>query len=177
MRNLYGPSLVEGQATATVIFKELTTGQATPAEPDPATGRFRIMLPEGKYSVHSADVTLSRTFLPGASYTIDLRPEKTLDFDISATASGKGGLIIKVSARGSGNHHFSIRTDNLVLTGAHAPGPPASAATGPRKELNLSPGRSGIVEWPASILSKDEPWVLVVIPDDDLSQRQELTGN
>ncbi len=54
MRNLYGPSLVEGQSVAAVVCKEAVTGQEFTAEPDPVTGQFRIMLPEGKYSVRSA---------------------------------------------------------------------------------------------------------------------------
>jgi hypothetical protein len=181
MRNLYGPSLVEGKATATVVFKERTTGQEIRTEPDPATIRFRIMLPEGEYTVRSEDESLHRSFLPGASYYLDLRPGKPLDFGVTASTSDKGAratsttadkgraaspdkkrITIRVTARGTGAHHFSIRTDNILLSGA-------------RKELVLQPGRTGAVEWQATILSKDTPWVVVVIPDDDLSQRQELT--
>jgi hypothetical protein len=181
MRNLYGPSLVEGKATATVVFKERTTGQEIRTEPDPATIRFRIMLPEGEYTVRSEDESLHRSFLPGASYYLDLRPGKPLDFGVTASTSDKGAratsttadkgraaspdkkrITIRVTARGTGTHHFSIRTDNILLSGA-------------RKELVLQPGRTGAVEWQATILSKDTPWVVVVIPDDDLSQRQELT--
>lgn len=194
MRNLYGPSLVEGQAATTVLFKERTTGQEITAEADPATRRFRIMLPEGQYTIRSAAPTpgsatqlsepaarmpepaaptLTRTFLPGASYNLDLRPGKALDFEISASTTNKGGLIIKITAHGTGNHHFSIRVDNLVLSSnANVLGAPGS-----RKELILQSGKTGTIEWPATIRSGNEPWVLVVIPDDDLSQRQELTGN
>lgn len=209
MRNLSGPSLVQGQAAATVVFKENTTGQEIMAEPDPTTMHFRVMLPEGQYTIRSKDDaaipstadaiirpkddapkvdTLHRTFLPGATYYIDLRPGKTMDFEISSSPSKKEGLTIKVIARGTGTHHFNIRVDNLVLAGRSGspdiagrsgPSNPRGAARRtptPRKELTLQPGHPSTVEWQASILSRDTPWVIVVIPDDDLSQRQELTG-
>jgi glycosyl hydrolase family 9/cellulase-like Ig domain-containing protein len=195
MRNLYGPSLVEGQAAAAVLFKERTTGQEILAEPDPATMRFRIMLPEGQYTIRPTDkaatqstanatiqskdeapqnATLHRTFLPGATYYLDLRPGKTMDFDISSSVSKKGVLTIKATARGTGAHHFNIRVDNLVIAGLSAPA--GAQALGSTKGLTLQPGRTGTVEWQATILSRDTPWVIVVIPDDDLSRRQELTG-
>jgi hypothetical protein len=44
-----------------------------------------------------------------------------------------------------------------------------------RKDLNLQPGKTGVVTWTASVVSRDIPWVLVVVPDDDLAERKELT--
>jgi hypothetical protein len=180
MRNLYGPSLVRGQAAATVVFKEKTTGQEILAEPDPATNHFSIMIPEGDYSVFSQSnlapsgdrsplppnqVSLNRTFLPGATYFIDLRPGKPVNFTLAASTGANGELIIKLTATGSGVYHFSIRTDNLSLTGKS-----------PDKQLTLLPGQPATIEWRASVTSGETPWVIVVFPDDDLSQRQELTG-
>jgi hypothetical protein len=164
MRDLSGPALVEGQADTAVVFKELTTGQVIVTEPNRVTRRFRILLPEGKYAVSCNGEEQNQTFLPAATYNLDLRPSKAVSFEISALRSGKGEVIIKVSAHGSGSHHFSIRTDNLTLPN-------------PRKELILQPGQTGKLEWHVTISSPDTPWVAVVIPDDDLSQRKELTGS
>jgi hypothetical protein len=204
MRNLSGPSLVEGLASAAVVFRERTTGQEIGTAPDPATGRFRIMVPEGQYtitsdlpsqdghssaqasSVHTSDpqaASLTRTFLPGASYSLDLRPGKSPDFEVSSRSTSNGGVTITLTARGSGPHHFSIRMDNLLLSGRHRNNPALSnpnagapPPTASRRELILQPGQAGTAEWQATILSKDTPWVIVVIPDDDLTQRKELTG-
>jgi hypothetical protein len=211
MRNLYGPSLVQGQAAATVVFREKTTGQEILAEPDPATNRFSIMIPEGDYTVSSpgdrsissssprgqstlspsADrspfppnsAALDRTFLPGATYFIDLRPGKSVNFTLSSSIGTNGDLTIKLTATGSGTHHFSIRTDNLAFTGKSratgtsnsSPGTPNSS-NGPDKQLTLLPGQPATIEWRASVTSADTPWVIVVFPDDDCPQRQELTG-
>jgi hypothetical protein len=174
MRNLYGPSLVHGQAASTVVFKEKTTGQEILAEPDPGTNRFSIMIPEGDYTVSSSgdrsplppnQVTLDRSFLPGATYFLDLRPGKSVNFTLSSSTGANGDLIIKLTATGTGVHHFSIRTDNLGFAGKS-----------PDKHLALLPGQPATIEWRASITSADTPWVIVVCPDDDRSQRQELTG-
>ncbi len=163
MRDLAGPALVEGQADATVEFREAGHGQRSEVQPDIATGHFRIMLAEGKYTVRCRGQEQTRTFLPGAAYNVDLRPGKALDFDVSKEASTAREVTIRVSARGSGAHRFALRVDNLTVSGADS-------------EVTLRPGVAGTLEWRARIASPDTPWVAVVFPDDDLAQRKELTG-
>jgi hypothetical protein len=163
MRDLAGPALVQGQADAAIEFQENTGGQRTEVQPDLSTGHFRVMLPEGKYTVRCRGQEQTRTFLPGAAYSLDLRPGKALDFDVSKETSASREVTIRVSARGSGSHRFALRVDNLTLSGAE-------------RELTMRPGAAGTVEWRARIASADTPWVAVVVPDDDLSQRKELTG-
>ena len=163
MTDLSGPALVEGQANASVEFKEITTGQKVTVEPNLSTMRFRAMLPEGKYIVRCSGQEQSQTLLPAGTYNLDLRPEKSLSFTITKSITAKGELVIKIHASGMGAHHFNLRTDNLTLSGQ-------------RKELVLKPGQAGELEWHASISSKDTPWVAVIVPDDDLSQRKEITG-
>ena len=174
MRDLSGPALVEGQASAVVEFKEVTTGQQIMVEPDGPTGRFRTMLPEGKYTVRSNGQEQVRTFLPTGSYTLDLRPERALDFEVSNagnTEKGtKGEVTIKLIARGNGTHLFSLRTDNLSQKGNS---PTAGTLT---KELVLKPGQPATIEWKVRITVPDEPWTAVIVPDGDLSQHKELVG-
>ena len=163
MTDLAGPALVEGQATSAVEFKGTTYGQPVVVKPDLSSGRFRVMLPEGTYSVRCQREAQKRTFLPGASYTLDLRPGRVLDFLVNWEKSGTGEVTMKVSARGIGSHRFSIRTENLTLSETE-------------KQLTLQAGEEGILTWRATIGSQDTPWVAVVVPDDDLSQRKELMG-
>jgi hypothetical protein len=163
MRDLFGPALVEGQANSAVVFKELNTGQETMIAPDPVAMRFRAFLAEGKYIVRYNGEEQPQTILPGETYNLDLRPGKALSYEITSLPSGKKEMIIKVTARGAGSHHFNIRTDNLAI-----------AKSG--QQLALKPGQAGVIEWRATISSPDTPWVVVVIPDDDISQRKELRG-
>jgi hypothetical protein len=44
------------------------------------------------------------------------------------------------------------------------------------KELTLQPGVAGTLSWNARIESQGTPWVIVVVPDNDLSRRMELIG-
>ena len=164
MKDLSGPALVEGFSTAKVKFKEITTGNVTMAEPDRISRKFRVMLPQGKYQVECNGEEQVKTFLSSATYQLDLRPGHFFDFDISKIKSGKGKLLIRITARGNGTHHFSIRANNLKLNDS-------------RKELILKTGETGKLEWMVSIDSPDEPWVAVLIPDDDLSGRKEITGS
>lgn len=162
MRDLLGPALVEGQATGPVSFKETSTGDETIIQPDAAM-HFSTRLPEGSYSISSNGETQSRIFLPAATYNTELRPGHSLRFELGNTTTNKGEIVIKVRADGTGRHHFTIRTDNLTITSAP-------------KEIILKPGQTGSAEWHARINSADTPWVALIIPDDDLQQRKELTG-
>jgi hypothetical protein len=163
MRDLAGPAVVEGQAGSAIEFKEATFGQLIEVKPNLVTGRFRIALPEGKYIVRSGGAEQTQIFLPGGTYNLDLRPGRAWGFEVSKDTSGSGEVTIKLTARGSGSHRFVLRVDNLTLSGAD-------------REVTLRPGVAGTLEWRARIASPDTPWVAVVVPDDDLAQRKELTG-
>ncbi len=163
MADLDGPALVEGQAASAVEFHATAGEPPVVVKPDLANGRFRTRLPEGKYKVTCNGEKLMRIFLPGAAYQLDLRPGRTLDFQVSREKIGSGEVAIKVTARGSGNHRFSLRAENLTLN----PGV---------QELKLQPETAGSLAWRAGIESADSPWVAVIIPDDDLSQRKEVMG-
>jgi hypothetical protein len=163
MTDLAGPALVEGQADSTVEFKETTYGQPIIVNPDLASGHFRAKVPEGNYSVWCNGEKYSRTFLPGATYKLDLRSDRALDFQVSQAKHEEGEVTIKISAKGNGSHQFSMRTENLTLSET-------------QKELTLKHGSVGSLTWHARMASQRTPWVAVVVPDDDLSQRKEVMG-
>jgi len=158
-----GSAMVEGQATAPVMFKEVKTQQTITVSPDQSTGHFKTMVPEGEYVVTSNGREQKQTFLPGASYHLECRSSQLLSYEVSKEVSAKGDVTIKLTAQGNGSHHFNIRTDNVEF---------ASAS----KELTLKDGNAVSFEWHGHITSKDTPWVAVVVPDDNLSQRKEITG-
>ena len=163
MRDLAGPALVEGQADAPLEFVSNGSEPNAVTKLNPTNGQFRVMLPEGKYTVRSHGEQHTRVFLPAASYHLDLRPGRALDFEISKLSSSDGAVRIRVSAQGDGSHRFSIRTDNLMLQ--EAP-----------KDLILKRGRTGILEWSGRITSLDTPWLVVVVVDANSTNRKELMG-
>ena len=163
MTDVSGPALVEGQAGSPVEFKGTMHGQSIVVKPDWASGHFRTMLPEGDYSVSCDEEAQNRTFLPGATYFLDLRPGRALDFQVSQNKNGKGEVIFNLSARGIGSHHFSVRAENLTFNDTE-------------KDVTLQRGNVCSLTWHARNSSSKTPWVVVIIPDNDLSQRKEMLG-
>jgi hypothetical protein len=164
MGDLYGNALVKGKASGPVEFRETASGQRFVVQPDAAAATFRAMLPEGRYTVQAGAERETRAFLRSGLYDLDLRPGKALEASVSRRQDTAGQITIRVRARGTGPHRFSLRTDNLV--------------TEPREQrVMLRPGIEATVEWHARIASSDTPWVAVVVPDGDLPRRQEVRGD
>ncbi len=164
LSDLTGAAIVDGQSDSTITFKEITSGQELKVEPDFATKHFHTSLPEGNYSVKSNGDAQTISLLPASTYNIDLRSSHALNFEIVSSTNTKGEIIIKINARGSGNHHFNIRTDNLIINNQ-------------QKELLLKAGQTNSFEWRAHVASADTQWIALIIPDDDLQQKKEVKGN
>ena len=163
MRDLAGPAFVEGEASGPVEFQEKNWGRKIEVQADPTTGKFRATLPEGSYSVRSKGWEMARTFLPGGMYNLNLRPEHSWDFEVSRETSGTGEVVIKAAARGSGVHRLQLRSENLTFSGDE-------------KEVVLKGAGTVTLEWRGRITEQETPWLAVVVPDGDMSQRREVMG-
>jgi hypothetical protein len=130
----------------------------------PVDGAFSLHLPEGRYDVQRGSAHTSLTVLPGGSYSIDLRPEHFVDFKVSFEDLGQNEVLVRVTAEGAGHHEFSIRSDNLTIQDRAA------------LKVDLMVGKAHAATWHAHVLNPDTPWVVVVIPDDTLAERREVTG-
>lgn len=163
LKDIEGPAIVEGQATAPVIFKEVNTKQIITVSADVSAGHFKTAIPEGKYLVISNGRQQIQTFLPGGSYHLECRSDFLLSYEVTKQVTAKGDVSIELKVQGNGNHHFNILIDNLTLTSTS-------------KELNLKSGIPVSFKWHGRITSQDTPWVAVIVPDDDLSHRKEVRG-
>ena len=130
----------------------------------PIDGAFSLHLPEGRYDVRQGSAHTSLTVLPGGIQLIDLRPEHFLDFKVSFQDIGQNEILVRVTAEGAGPHVFSIRSDNLAVR---------EQAT---LKVDLTAGKVQQAVWHAHVLSANTPWVAVVIPDDVLAERREVTA-
>jgi hypothetical protein len=146
-----------------IEFREEQSGQLI-SVPNPAGSEFNAHLPAGRYVVHHGSDHTSLTVLPGTAYSLDLRANQFLDFKVSFDATGHNEIVIRALANGAGDHTFSIRSDNLVLSGAMT------------QNIHLSRGTQKEVIWHAKVISTETPWVALVIPDGELSKRAEITG-
>ena len=168
MQDLNGPAVVHGIVDKNnheaVEFRDQHTGFTKIAVRDPFDGTFRVLLPQGNYAVRQGATRTRLTALSGGSYNIELRRDKVFDFKVTTEARSSGDVAIRVSARGAGRHLFSLRSDNLVVQDEE------------HQTVELKPEHSREVIWHAHIASAETPWVAVVIPDDRLSDRMEVTG-
>jgi hypothetical protein len=156
-----------------VEFREQQTGEVTKAASNPSNGGFSLHLPEGHYEVKQGLVHRSLTVLPGGSYEVDLRSGHVLDFKVTSKALDNGEVEVRVTAEGAGKHKFALRTDNLIVkrqVSEDGVTPPLDA-----QEVDLTSGKQEVV-WHARVMSSKTPWVAVVVPDDNLSERKEVTG-
>ena len=166
MQDLAVTATVRGKTSSSnhqpVQFHELGSGQIVTAIP--TDDAFSFHLPQGRYEVRQGSAHTSLTVLPGEMYTIDLRPGHFLDFKVSFQDLGQNEMLIRVSAEGVGPHVLSIRSDNLAMQGQS------------RLKVDLTDGKVQEVTWHARIVSPETPWVAVVLADDSLAERREITG-
>jgi Glycosyl hydrolase family 9 len=166
MRDLNGSAVVRGTTDKDhdrpVVFHDLHTGLTRTIIP--LDGAFRLLLPQGNYAVQQGAAHTTLTALSGGTYKVDLRHDKALDFNVTTATDRPDSLVLRVSARGVGQHSFSIRAENLEF------------AETVSKTINLVQDKPGEVAWHAHVMSRDTPWVAVVIPDDAIDRRKEITG-
>jgi hypothetical protein len=95
MRDLAGPALVEGHADSPVEFIATGSKRGAVIRTNSINGQFRVMLPEGKYTVRCAGEELARDFLPAGTYHLDLRSGRALDYEVSKSQSANGEVRIR----------------------------------------------------------------------------------
>jgi len=164
MREVAGPSRIELHTDRPVTLINQVSGQEISLTPSTDQDVIKTALPEGTYRIQSPAGEMTRSFLPGVQYTLDLHPGRWMDFEVSGSATPKGEVTIKLKANGDGSHRFMLRTENLTLSS-------------PEKQLTLQPGSPSSLEWKCRILQPEMAWFAVVIPDGNLSLRQEINDN
>jgi hypothetical protein len=162
MEDLEGPAIVRGRSAGPVTFAGIGTKETVAASP--RGGRFEARLPAGAYEARCGAVRKRVTLLPAAVVEFDLRPEKALDLVVTRRTAAGGKVTIALEARGSGPHIFILRLHNLRV-----------AET--KRTAALKPGRAATVAWTCEVADANAPWVAVVVPDGDVTQRVEAVGS
>jgi hypothetical protein len=165
MQDLNGSAVVSGLTDKDnhnpVEFRNPHTGLTKAVTP--VDGIFRLLLARGNYAVKQGATHTTLTAVSGGSYRMDLRYNKAIDFKVTTEAEDHDHLTVRVSASGNGEHQFSIRAENLEFAEAD------------KRTVDLSRG-DGEAVWHARIKSGDTPWVAVVIPDNEIDRRKEISG-
>ena len=87
----------------------------------------------------------------------------TLNFKVSKRKSSNDDIIISATIEGTGSHEFSIRVSNMIIRD-------------PSKHINLKSAGKTILEWHGRPKAPDEPWIAVIVADNDLAHHKELYG-
>lgn len=89
----------------------------------------------------------------------------TAEFDVTGATDSKGEVTIRVVVKDARAHTFTVRAENLVV------GRPTRTVT-----RRGGTGTPVTLEWKARRTAADAPWVVVVIPDGDVSRRREVAA-
>jgi hypothetical protein len=95
---------------------------------------------------------------------MNLNLKNAFNFEVSKLSSGKGIVTITAKVNGSGSHQLTVRSNNLTIKV-------------PTKKIVLKSGEKTTLKWECKISLTDEPWVAVIVPDNNLSNKKELTGS
>jgi hypothetical protein len=167
MQGLAGPGLIEGHvapgAGQKVSFTNTTTGRTIRIDAD-VDGSFRCFLPQGEYRAQYKAEKTTITVLTGGTDHVNLRPGHAIDFALTSKTIKSGKVVLRLTASGDGMHTFEIRANNLKINQ-------------PSKRIILSPNQTKTIQWTASMLATDQPWIAVVIADDNVLERQDMIGS
>jgi hypothetical protein len=82
---------------------------------------------------------------------------------VSQEPATDGRVTLRAKVEGTGRVRLAIRTSNLSVEN-------------PEHEVQLEAGKPQTITWTAKAISAREPWVAVIVPNEDLSARVELIG-
>ncbi|MBK9389309.1 MAG: glycoside hydrolase family 9 protein [Bacteroidetes bacterium] len=91
------------------------------------------------------------------------KTEKSFSISASEKTTPKGDITITAVLKGTGSHTINIRTSNVSLKNSF-------------KKVTLEPGKEVVLKWQAKTIHNDEPWVALIVPDNDLNKKTEVSG-
>jgi hypothetical protein len=167
MQDLSGPAVVEGIVDPDIQVVNLIdqkTGAVINATLNEPKGRFRAVIPQGRYTVQAGKAHTSLTVLSAGAYQLDLRQSKAVDFTVKSKTISSTEILLQLSCEGSGTHTFTVKVDNLYLIGPSI------------MQVALGQHNTHEMAWRARIIDNSSPWVAVILPDGSINQHRELTG-
>jgi len=155
---------IEGEDVNTISFSEQRTSRKKSVLIN-SDRTFRTILPAGEYLIECGTALRLLTVVSGGNYNITLNPGRNIEFTASVKNKSTRGrtLRIEVTAEGNGIHNLAIRAFNVAVTDSE-------------KTVDLGEGKKVTIHWDIQIKEADIPWVVVIIPDGDLTLKKELTG-
>jgi len=162
------PAFVHGELKSTgtdaIAFCDQSTLSCRNVKAD-RSGRFQVPLPAGQYVIRVGAASWNLTVVSGGDYHLALNPEQRVDFTVCVIShdSEKKRVQIQAAATGKGRHDLSVRVFN-------------GAAAEFKKTVTLKTNQKSEITWDITVVNPKTPWIVVIVPDGDLTRKQELTG-
>ena len=128
-------------------------------------GFFSTIVQPGEYCIKTGDISRDIVLLNGCNYTLNLNTEHyfTSELSVDSNSNEKNIVGIKLELKGKGKHKYKVLLNNCT-----------SSVT--EQSIELISNNSNVIEWKISVTNPSKPWIAVVIPNDDINQKIEVTG-
>jgi len=128
-------------------------------------GSFSTIVKPGEYCIKTGDISRDIVLLNGCNYTLNLNTEHyfTSELSVDSNSNEKNIVGIKLELKGKGKHKYKVLLNNCT-----------SSVT--EQSIELISNNSNVIEWKISVTNPSKPWIAVVIPNDDINQKIEVTG-
>lgn len=156
-------NIINGK-TDSLLFRNHSTGVNRSVSVS-ADGSFQTVLQPGEYTMDFANSSRKLTVVSGNNYQLSLDPANTVELTASLKNQkpGQKNFQVEIVGEGKGKHETGIRAFNAKVSG-----------TG--KSIDLGDGSKETMVWDVEVIDQKTPWVIVIIPDGDLTLKKELTG-
>jgi hypothetical protein len=133
--------------------------------PVSADQTFAANLAPGEYSITFEDYQRVLRVVQGSQYQVTLDPLNRLDLGMAIIGQNTGvkSVTASISAKGTGTHELDIRIFN-------------GRVSEPLITINLGNGNEVKSTIKIEVIDPSVPWVVVAVPDHDLTLKEELTG-
>jgi hypothetical protein len=159
MADLHGPAHLSGQVdprrTSRLRLSQSWTGKSYEVQVRDSSGSFAATLPAGPYQLSTETGSMPLVLLPGEQHILNLKSPVALK-QLKPQSLGENQVAVVVSVSGVGTHQLTLRPHNLEVAQ-------------PQQEVDLRPGQTRELQWKARIIRPQEPWIALVVPEEDPS--------
>lgn len=152
---------IKGKVKALVINGK--TGEQIPVTTT-KDGSFSMILQPGEYKLQYGEGWKEMNLIKGGSYSVTCDPAKYIHIKAyQESGSSDNRITITAKIKGMGSHIIRL----LCLNGS---------VNEQVKTVELEVNTEKTVSWDINVTDPDKPWVAVIVPDNDINEKTELTG-
>lgn len=162
------PALVRGEVKNSVAKSVTFVHRAMNTEKEVslnASGMFAAQLPAGDYEIRVGSSSWRMAMVSGGNYSLSLDAQNSIALEVRRIDQDPEGNRIGLQAiiSGEGKHVIQLRLFN-------------GQTDREKVRVELAKGKPETLQWEVMINEPQSPWVAVVVPNNRLAYKRELTG-